>query len=299
MPLLIETDIGRDLDDYLAICYLAEQEIEIEAISVTPGDPDQIALLAGLRAELGAKWKIGPSLPNRNKHSLAGVHRKLRQDYFVAADGLGKDLFLDALQKQKCDLFVIGPPQCVQQTLEEKPNVEFQRILVQGGFCGYHAHSQKCQRLPKFEGKDEVSTFNLNGCVKGAELLLEARCEQRRFVGKNVCHTVAASMKNIEGFVRAHNYRTEAKLFFYAIYARLSKGEEKKLHDVVAAVCFTNPEIGEWILGTPYRKEGKWGTYPDPFGDPVLVDINYPAFYDKLGMQYRGYNEKTSLTQQI
>ncbi len=50
MNLIIETDIGHDPDDLFAICYLAAAGVNIRAICVSPGDPDQIAIARPCRS---------------------------------------------------------------------------------------------------------------------------------------------------------------------------------------------------------------------------------------------------------
>jgi hypothetical protein len=286
MALLIETDIGRDLDDYLAICMLDSWGVEIAAISVSPGDPDQLALVAGLRAELGAKWKFGPSVLGRKKHSLAGVHTELRQEN-IEPDGWGPDLFQKESEEYPCDLLTIGPVNAIKDLLtRQDANWLFEKILIQGGFCGYHAHQHKCYQLPKFEGKDTVNTFNLNGCVEGSKLLLNAPCAERRLVGKNVCHTVVGRPDLFSGFLAGRMSNTGARLFQIALAKHFKKKPEKALHDVVAAACYLNPSIGTWIQGTPYRaKNGEWGTQPDAEGDLVLVDLDYDRFWKLLGVK--------------
>jgi inosine-uridine nucleoside N-ribohydrolase len=279
MALLIETDIGRDLDDYLAICMLDSWGVKISAISVSPGDPDQLALVAGLRADLGAKWMFGPSVLGRKKKSLGGIHRGLRQEN-TEPDGWGPLLFAAALVEGPCDLLTIGPVHALSVLLAREA-VSFDRVIVQGGFCSYRIHACK-NRAPKFDGKETVSTFNLNGCVTGAALLLEAKCKERYFVGKNVCHTVVGRPYKFSGF---SSESIGSKLFSIALEKYFRSGKsEKALHDVVAAVCYVDPSIGTWIRGTPYReKNGEWGTELDPAGDLVLVDFDYERFWKMVG----------------
>ncbi len=63
------------------------------------------------------------------------------------------------------------------------------RVTMQGGFLGYHLHAPMVC-LPEFENREWVPTFNLNGDRKGAAVLTAAPIADRRFVGKNVCHTI-------------------------------------------------------------------------------------------------------------
>jgi inosine-uridine nucleoside N-ribohydrolase len=282
MTLLVETDIGRDLDDYLAFCYLASVDVQISAVSVSPGDPDQLALVAGLRADLGAKWKFGPSILGRKKKSLAGVHKELRQEV-VEPDGWGPDLFQEELEKGPCDLFTIGPVNAMLDLLRRQDVFwKFRKIVIQGGFCSYRVYPCT-HRLYKFEGKETVHTFNLNGCVDGAKLLLSVPCDQRFTVGKNVCHTVVGRPDIFSGFLAGRMSNTGAKLFQIALAKHFSKKPEKALHDVVAAACYVDPSIGTWIRGKLYRAQnGEWGTDPNNPEDYILVDLDYDRFWQMI-----------------
>ena len=52
-PLIIETDIGRDPNDLFALCYLFGAGADIRAITIWPGDPDQVAVVRFLLRQLG------------------------------------------------------------------------------------------------------------------------------------------------------------------------------------------------------------------------------------------------------
>jgi hypothetical protein len=283
--LLIETDIGRDLDDYLAICMLDSWGVDIAAISVSPGDHDQLALLGGLRKDLNRDWKIGPSIQGRNKRSLSGVHKGLRL-FGITPDGYGPDLFQQELEKGPHDLLTIGPVHGMLQLLL-RPNTnwipttsryEFNTIVMQGGFCGYDVYSPEV-RLDKFEGKKTVSTFNFNGCPQGAKLLLKVPCRDRYVVGKNVCHTVSGEASMLQ---KPRPYTPGAKLFWNVMesYFKWHPTSTKALHDVVAAACYVNPEIGTWVFGEPYSERFEWGTNAaGRHADRVLVDLKRDKFW--------------------
>jgi pyrimidine-specific ribonucleoside hydrolase len=57
------------------------------------------------------------------------------------------------------------------------------------------------------------------------------------------------------------------------------RGDGKRFHDPVAAVCHLHPEVGKWIKGKIQKIEGGWGTVADESGDYVLADLDRPAFW--------------------
>jgi inosine-uridine nucleoside N-ribohydrolase len=136
-------------------------------------------------------------------------------------------------------------------------------------------------RLPAFEGKDWVPTFNLNGDRKGADALLSTRMAGRRWVGKNVCHTVGYDASR--HVLMRKPSSAAGELFMEAMGLYLEGHPEKKFHDPTAAACLLRPDIGMWVKGRPVRREGGWTTQVDPEGDLVLAGIDHERLWTLLG----------------
>ena len=133
--------------------------------------------------------------------------------------------------------------------------------------------------MPEFEGKAWMPTFNLNGDRKGAEVLLKAPITERRFVGKNVCHTLLYDRARHEAMPAPDPANSAARLFLLAMRLYLEKHPEKKWHDPTAAACHLHPEIGTWARGRVTKIDGGWGTVPDDKGDLILADIDREALW--------------------
>jgi pyrimidine-specific ribonucleoside hydrolase len=285
MRIAIETDIGRDPDDFFALCYLAEAGCDIAAVAVSPGDPDQISVAKFLLAELGSKAPVGQGKPGRDKSSATGMHVGLLERYKYPPrskpDGTGADVLASA---GECDLFVIGPLTSVGELLA-KGTCPFKRATMQGGFCSYDFCDTSIERLEKFEGKETCATFNLNGDKKGAELFMQAPIS-RRFVSKNVCHTVVygadehclALTKQPKG--RGGQLLREGMALYLSGHP-----EGKKFHDPTAAACMLHPEIAKWARGRLFRRHGEWGfqlarpPFPE---DEITVDLNHEALWNLI-----------------
>lgn len=271
MRLIIETDIGHDPDDFFAITYLLAAGVQIDAILVTPGDPDQLAIAGLLRDELTPRTVIG-AVPGRTKHSSGSIHHDLLKRYGRSLDGqadcTGEQVFeLKSIQPGESQAFVIGPPTHIGRYLKSG-RTPFQRVTIQGGFAPYSVYRPSLV-LDKFEGKDWMPTFNLNGDVEGAKTLLAAPME-RQLVGKNVCHTIEFTSLMFSMFTPPRSRAPE--LFHEAAKLYFERHPSKKFHDPTAAVCHLHPEIGLWIEGKTTRIKGGWTTYPGE--DQVLVDID-------------------------
>lgn len=263
--ILIETDLGSDPDDFFAICYLADR-FNIRAITLVPGSPDQISIARFLLDEVGLDIPVGVSKLGRDKQSSGGIHHELLKKYRRGLAGrcdmLGKDVIKEAFDTYPdASLFVIGPPTSVGNFLRENPDREIKELVMQGGFLSYASNpfSDKCTHLEKFEGKETCATFNMNGDIKGTYTILSANIRQRMFVGKHICHTFTFGKQLLEEMKKPETRAQE--LFMEGLGLYFAKNREKNLHDLCAALCMTHPyQIGCWIRGFPYRKDGGWGT---------------------------------------
>lgn len=284
MDLIVETDIGHDPDDFFALCYLASAGVDIRAILICPGDPDQIAIAKLFCKEVGLDIPIGASKLDRSKLSSGSVHhdllKKYGHDLHAKPDALGEVVFERTLDKYpNSELFIIGPIASIGGWLKSRPTHFINRATMQGGFCGYHIHAPVV-RLPQFEGKTWMPTFNLNGDRSGGQAFLNAFIRERRFVGKNICHTVLYTRSNYE-LMTAPKCRA-AELFMEGMGLYLDRHNEKKFHDPTAAVCHLHPEIGEWVWGRVQKMEGGWGTTMDETGDWVLGGIDYDRLWNHI-----------------
>lgn len=280
--MIIETDIGHDPDDFFAICYLVAAGVNVEAICITPGDLDQIAICRLLCEQLNLKIPIGIHKES-TKLSSGSIHHSLlkhyKKDFTAVADGMGVDI-LQSLVKADSEIFVIGPPSNLGRYLERNPDAEIAKITMQGGFLGYNLHPYASVRLEKFEGKTWVPTFNMNGDRKGTIALCNAKVGERRFCGKNVCHTVICNKDVLSKMSQPRNRASE--LFMEALRFLMAGRDEKKFHDPVAAVCHLHPEIGQWVRGKVQKMESGWGTVLDENSDYILGDLDYNKFWEHI-----------------
>ena len=285
MNLIVETDIGHDPDDFFALCYLASAGVNIRAIMICPGDPDQIAIARLFCKEVGLDIPIGASEVDRTKLSSGSIHHDLLKKYSqplsAQPDGLGVDLLPEVFEKYPdSELFVIGPVTSLGEYLKNN-DVKIDRATMQGGFCGYHLYEPKV-RLPQFEGRTWMPTFNLNGDREGALAFLAAKIKDRQFVGKNICHTVLYTKDQYSKMVKPQC--RAAELFMEGMHLYLERHEAKKFHDPTAAVCHLHPGVGTWLTGKVQKIESGWGTVCGAEGnsDWVLADIDYDQLWEYI-----------------
>ena len=286
MDLIIETDIGHDPDDFFAICYLIAAGVNVKAILVSPGDPDQIAIARLITRELGLNIPIGATDLNRQKLSSGSIHHDLLHRYgrplCEKADGLGHEIVYNIMEddtRENVEAFIIGPVTNIGRFLLQNPRSDdymFSRATMQGGFVPYSMYRPSVV-IDKFEGKSHVPTFNLNGNREGAQAFLSANIP-RQMVGKNVCHTILFDGSTFACFAPPPN--RAAELFAEAANLYFARHDSKKFHDPTAAVCHLHPEIGTWVDGNTVKRQDGWTTVPG--SDKILVDIDRESLWNRL-----------------
>lgn len=304
MDLIIETDIGHDPDDVFAICYLHSVGVNIRAIVVAAGKkvqdkdeaPYMVALVKFLCKELGLDIPVG-HFPNEaklpiveaNRQHYGAFHIDLLEQYGhplkAESDGTGQEVLTQAFKDYpNAELFICGPMLNTGRFLMQDEVTEITRATVQGGFLPYSVYSPSV-RLKKFEGKNSFRTWNLDGSVQDAQTVIHApNIKQRRFVSKNVCHTIIYD-KEIHELVKdapANNRADE--IFRDGMELYLQKKSSKAFHDPAAAVCHLHPEIATWVKGDLLYdiSEGKWTTRANEAGDDIIGDVDRDTLWQHL-----------------
>ena len=277
MKFIVETDLGHDPDDFLTICHLVSAGHEIVAMSLVPGSPEQVNLAALIRRRLDQNFTIGAAKPGAKPENL-GVHHSLMAEegaVHTVPDGASAEILTPAFLKDPdADVLVIGPAMGLGKMVS---STRINSLTFQGGFLPYGLYRPSTV-LTKFEGKESVGTFNFNGDRKAVDEILKADVGVRRFVGKNVCHTIVFDKTSYE---RLAPPRDEAsRLYRRCVELYLKKHEDKKLHDPTALVCHLHPSIGTWFNGTPVRHKDGWTTIPGL--NFVLADVNRETLWEHL-----------------
>jgi len=312
MNLIVETDIGHDPDDLFALCYLIAAGVNIKALLVHPGDPDQIAITKYICEVAGIKIPIGFDKFNRIKNSSGSIHHQLlgkRMEHlnkWGIGDGYSDDILNDEI-REDTEFFVCGPVTTIGNYLENYPS-SIKKATMQGGFLSYSAYNPK-NKIEKFVGKYSMQTFNLNGDIKAGKKFLSANIQRRQMVGKNLCHSIIFQQDHLD---RINPKCDTSKLFKRAAELYFTKHSNKKFHDPTAACLHLHPEIGEWFRGRTVRlntssgwgeklaksekyddyleyislnqdiRSDGWGTIPDPNGDYIAANIDEDKLWDHL-----------------
>jgi inosine-uridine nucleoside N-ribohydrolase len=190
-------------------------------------------------------------------------------------DGSSEHVLVNAFkQNQNIEVLIIGPAIGISKTVR---GCKISNLTFQGGFLPYSLYRPTVS-LPQFEGKESIATFNFNGCRDGVAAVDDADIAVRRFVGKNVCHTIIFNKDKLSLLSKPRCEASNLYLHCMALY--LEKHDEKKFHDPTALACHLYPQIGMWFRGKPVRRSGEWST--ETGNDYVLADVDKEKLWDVL-----------------
>jgi inosine-uridine nucleoside N-ribohydrolase len=298
MNIILETDLGGDPDDFFAFCYLASAGVNVKGIVVTPAHPFQVKLMRMICNQLGWDIPIGGTHLRMNDYSdYTGFWQKVadryRADQFSGeVDCEGYEV-IEKCYKEDPDItfVVIGPPTNTGKFLERNPNVKIKKLLMQGGFIGYDAHDDpNVVRLPKFEGKDAVPSFNPSNDSGSMVRIQYADIDELTFVSKNVCHTVIMDHEKyleVLKYWKNRNATPAADLYIGGLIEYDLQNKEKRFHDPTACICLLHPEIARWAKGSLicsakgkrvcWRFEVREGT-----NQKIITSIDYDKLWNYL-----------------
>jgi inosine-uridine nucleoside N-ribohydrolase len=197
-----------DPDDFVTLLLLlGHPRVNLKAVTITPGTPDQVGLVRRALEWFGRSIPVGAydldhQTPSAKRGSPPGPGRHgdrgaCVSSWHYAAYGAippSRDAAPGAeVLREACDdatTLVTGGPLKNLGAAMKLPGFRLGRLVAQGGFAGEGVVPRERQ-LAKFRGLTTCPTYNLNGDPRSALAALEhPGIGVKRFVSKNVCHGV-------------------------------------------------------------------------------------------------------------
>jgi inosine-uridine nucleoside N-ribohydrolase len=175
LPVLLDTDVGTDVDDAIAMALLlASPELDLRAVTTVSGDVGLRARIAKKLLTLGGRPDIpvaggvrAPVLRRRNFLWLGHEGKAIvdQTDQLALAPAHGVDLLIDTVLRERPHVVTIGPPSNLAVAIMKEPAVigAISHLTVMGGALGI-AHDPN---VPLVE-------YNLNSDAEAAQLVLDA-----------------------------------------------------------------------------------------------------------------------------
>lgn len=279
-----------DPDDVLTlILLLGHPLVDLRAINVTPGTPDQIGFVRHIVCErFGLKLPIGAHNLDHGKPCLSAWHPKTFGKTPHSREALDGASLLLELCDEETTLITGASLKNLGAALDaaQPAPLKLGRLVAQGGFAGDNI-VPKADRLPKFDGKLYCPTYNLDGAIDAAKAALASdEITSRWLVSKNVCHGVYYDRALHERVAQVRTNSQSLALIYEVMDGYLRrKPEGKKFHDPLAACCALNPHIGRWAQVRMERTREGWGALPDADSNTwIITGYEHEEFVQTLLM---------------
>ena len=179
-----------DPDDFLTLLLLlGHPEVELRAVTITPGSRAQVGLVRRALADHDHDIPVGVRNLDHPKACVSSWHRRAYGDFEPSSDAVPAGPLLREVCNGDTTL-ITGAPVFNLGAACESPDFELGRWVAQGGFAGDGVVPPELQ-MEKFAGRSTMATFNLGGAPQAAlAALAHPGIGERRFVSKNVCHRV-------------------------------------------------------------------------------------------------------------
>jgi pyrimidine-specific ribonucleoside hydrolase len=271
-----------DPDDFLTLLFLlGHPQVNLRAVTVTPGTPDQIGLVRQALRWFDRDIPVGAHNLEHPKQCVSEWHYKAYGIVAASRDAEpGPELLLRLCNENTT--LVTGAALKNLGGAIRLGNGSFRlgRLVAQGGFAGEGVVLPEWQ-LPKFRGLTTCPTFNLNGDVKSALLTLTyPLIGIRRFVSKNVCHQVIYDQALHQKIAPLQDKNLALKYMWQGMDMYLkNKPEGKILHDPLAACCAIDESIGTWAEVELFREKNEWGARLKPRSRTwIITDYDHDRF---------------------
>lgn len=265
LKFVFEMETG-DPDDFLTLLWLlGRRDVDLKAVVVTPGTPDQVGLVRHGLSWFESEAAVGAFNLDHPKACVSQWHYRAYGEIPPSQDAEPGGEVLLRCCDDETTLLSGAPPKNLGEALrlnDERGGGEFRlgRWVAQGGFAGEGVVASE-QQLEKFRGRVTCPTYNLNGAPAAALAgLASPLIATRRFVSKNVCHAVYYDRAMHDAFAKVcHQSRAHALIWKGMDHYLGKRPEGKKFHDPLAACCAIDEAIGDWAEVELYRERGEWG----------------------------------------
>ena len=277
-PILWDMETGDPDDALTLILLLGHPRVELRAVTITPGTPEQVGMVHHIVRERFGRddVRLGAFDLDHPKRCLSGWHERAFGARPQSRQAEHGPTLLWELCDEQTTLITGAPLKNLGEAIAHGERVgrplRLGRLVAQGGFAGDDLVPE-ADRLPKFQGMQTCPTYNLNGAPKAA--LAALACPgigSRWFVSKNVCHGVVYDQGLHQALAHSAARRPDLALIHeLAQRTGLIDPPGKKLHDPLAACCALTPQIGRWAPVQLYRSGGAWGARRDEGSDTFII----------------------------
>lgn len=258
--------------------------VNLRAITITPGSKEQVGVVKKIIALFNKDITIGAGNINHPKNCVSTFHYKWLGNIDPQTANSAASVIFDTIRSHPNLIILTGGPLKNIKAAILKYSINLNQIVCQGGFAGDNIVNKE-DVLEKFKGRITCPTFNLNGDVIAANLVLSYQnIKERYFVSKNVCHSILYD-KNFHTKLSQHkNKKLSNTIIYNAMEKYLShKPSGKLFHDPFAAACAIDKTIANFKEVEMYRTKGEYGCNLKPGTNTYITTKGYmDKFFDTM-----------------
>ena len=286
-PVVLDTDIGDDIDDTWALALLLRSpEFDVKLVTTTCGKAEYRAKIIARLLTVAGRSDIPIGLGEGGHDGSGGqqawVGKYKLSDYAgkIQADGAGAIIDLIERSKEPVTVIAIGPLHTLAAALDRRASIAGKASLV-----GMHGSVRK-----GYGGKTPEAEYNVKANVAAARKVLSAPWRQISITPLDTCAMVNLSGKRFETLKESRDPLARAVVENYRVWKNAKTADEIHASSVLfdtAAVCLADPGSRPLMkLETlPISVTADGFTRIDPAGTKMAVATEWndlDAFRDRL-----------------
>jgi inosine-uridine nucleoside N-ribohydrolase len=271
-PIILDTDIGDDIDDTWALAMLLKSpELDLKLVTTTCGKAEYRAKLVAKLLTIAGRGDIPIGL-GEGGHEGTGGQQAWVEDYKLGSyrgtihqNGAAAIAGLIESSRQPLTIISIGPSHTLAAALKAKPQIASKAFYVgmQGSvFKGY-------------DGGPIAAEYNVKTNVPAAQTVLSAPWKRITITPLDTCGLITLSGERFQKLAKSHDPLVKALLENYRIWAKKSRVSELKsssvLYDTVAIYLAYSDTTLLKVEKLPIRVTDDGFTKVDPKGRKMSV----------------------------
>ena len=273
-PLIIDTDLGADIDDAWALLYLLRKKAPISLIHVTDRNTPEKAALVAKILQIANRTDIPISVGRATSENPTCLQDWLHDFNLSTYPGQiinnGLLALHNALHKQSADLLCLSPASSVAAIIKQNVDISSIRLTAMGGSIqkGFDGNPQPCV---EWNVKQDINSF---------KTMLNANWQSITLVPLDACTGAIIADQNFASLTHSSAWPAVTIMSAYqnwqSRHNHLALNKSSTLFDVVAAdVWLHTPQGHTQELKLAVNNNGMIENTPQ--GQPIKCYMSYPT----------------------
>ena len=232
VPVVLETDIGDDIDDTWALAMLLRSpDLDVKLVNTTFGRAEYRAKIIAKLLTVARRTDVAVGLGEGGRDGAGGQQAWVKDykltDYpgNIHQDGVGAFIDLVEHSSEPITLIAIGPPNTAAAALKRRPE-----IAPKTAFVGMQGSI-----LIGMDGGKPSAEWNVKANVAAARTVLSAPWRQISITPLDTCRQVNLSGERFRTLKQSQDPLVKAMLYNYLIWAKNIWPDKERLDQIEAS----------------------------------------------------------------